>query len=320
MEDTKKLIEKYKRELMELSKTRNQEPTAREPQIIGYIENNPEGIFGNAVQDPTNTPAEPITQDERNSAAEPDIPENQGFIPKYEDLNEAPPQADIPLSAPEPRTETVPQFPYHHKPEAPPPDYSKPQTDFQPQSPDTPNVPSPEEYEPPYANPEMAQNEPNSARFPNLEQNGSQSQPPNFPQPQYSSFEDFQTKNPGQGTIIFRISTAQDSLPIKNAKCVLTKKINGIIHEIDVLFTDESGKTEPRILPAPPRSLSQEYDNKIQPFALYDATVTRDGFVDVVLTDIPVFDKVQSVQRVSMLPSGSDDEVEIITEVNRNAR
>ncbi len=365
MEDTKKLIERYKRELMELSRTAKRENSpapspVRTPQIIGYVDDMDEEKFNE------------MAQSQKEGCSDTQLPpESRDFPPA------------------EPRVESEPELPYHHEPETPPPDYStqpsaseinavdaerireealsgdngrddpemrsipmptpSPDTrsvQMPAPSPDVPSVPMPEaelspeiidelpenrpagngssqqneEYEPPYDDPQMAQNEENSARFPDIERNGSQSRPPQFPKPQYSSFEDFQAKNSGRGTMIFRITTAREALPVEGAKCVLTKKFDGIIHEIDTLYTDRSGQTSPRILPAPPKSLSQQYDNLVQPFALYDATVSREGYVDVVLTDIPVFDGVQSVQRVSMLPSVSSNIIEDIPEVNDNAR
>lgn len=374
MEDTKKLIEKYKRELMELSRSvQRDEPTpARQPQIIGYVDNVDEKTFNEAAMGT-------ISQ-QRDTCGD-----------KLQQQQQQQPVTETALSAPEPRVETDPELPYHHEPETPPPDYSNPPTAAEidaveaeriaertstpmpvrepssgsvpiptpapsdqsvqmpvrepsngsipmptpapsPSEPETPpeTVPdrteqpdsgsSPEQkYEPPYNDPQMAQNEENSARYPDLEQNGSQSKPIDFPEQQYTSFEDFQSKNSGRGTMVFRITTAREALPVEGAKCVLTKKFGGIIYEIDALITDRSGQTIPRTLPAPPRSLSQQFDNLVQPFALYDATVTRDGYVDVVLTDIPVFDGVQSVQRVSMLLSASENMLEDISEVNNNA-
>ncbi len=378
MEDTKKLIEKYKRELMELSRSvKREEPApARAPQIIGYVDNMDEKTFNEAAME--------VASEQRDTCGDKQQPREERV-----------------LSAPEPRIESDPELPYHHEPEVPPPDYSNPPTAAEinaveeeriretipmsapePRSgsvpmptpePESESVPMPtpeprsesipmpapdlsmsspgstgmttlepssipvpaspqtepsadestpptQKYEPPYSDPQMAQNADNSARYPDLEQNGSQSQPTQFPEPQYTSFEDFQSKNSGRGTMVFRITTAREALPVEGAKCVLTKKFGGIIYEIDTLFSDRSGQTTPRTLPAPPKSLSQQYDNLVQPFALYDATVTRDGYVDVVLTDIPVFDGVQSVQRVSMLPSVSGNIIEDIQEVNDNAR
>ncbi len=369
MEDTKKLIEKYKQELMELSRTVKREETpapapARAPQIIGYVDNMDEDKFNEIAQS--------RSQPQNEGCGDPQLTTESRDLPPAE-----------------PRVESEPELPYHHEPETPPPDYSNPPTAAQinavdeermreealtdtqtapmpapntqsipmpTPSPETESVPMPtpsldvpsvpmpgtgpeiidevpenqpaesdpsqqaEEYEPPYADPNMAQNVPGAEPTDEQQARGSQSQPTQFPEPQYSSFEDFQAKNSGRGTMLFRITTAREALPVEGAKCVITKKFGGIVAEIDTLFTDRSGQTPPRTLPAPPKSLSQQYDNLIQPFALYDATVTRDGYVDVVLTDIPVFDGVQSVQRVSMLPTLSDNVFENISEVNPNAR
>ncbi len=48
--------------------------------------------------------------------------------------------------------------------------------------------------------------------------------------------------------------------------------------------------------------------------------MNKNGFAEVILRDIPVFDGVQSIQRVAMVPVPSEEEVtEEITEVE-NAR
>lgn len=371
MEDTKKLIEKYKRELMELSRTAAHEnpSPARAPQIIGYVENMDEKSFSEAAQ---------AHADEcRGECGDAALPTPDGDYPP-----------------PEPRVESEPELPYHHEPEIPPPDYSNPPTAAEidavdlertrenllsapasgsasipmpTPSPSAQSVPMPapspaaqsvpipradpapaetpippqvsaplpeiinevpsggpddrtEEYEPPYEDPLMAQNVPGAASVAEEQERGSQSAPRVFPEPRYSSYEDFRSKNTGRGTIIFRVTTAREALPVENAKCVITKRFGGIVTEIDTLISNESGQTPPRILPAPPKALSLQYDNLIQPFSLYDATVSREGYVDVVLTDIPVFDGVQSVQSVSMLPVAAERRFENISEVNPNAR
>lgn len=285
MEDTKKLIEKYKRELVELSRSRKSEE--RQPQIIGYTDS-------------------PLYELGKNpSPVQPDVVSSE----------------EPSVTQPEPREEASPQPPHHHEGDVSEPDFTAPETD---EREFTPSQPISEDAVtvPPDTQPQLTPNETDDATqtTTDSEEGGSQNKPIDYPQPDYDSYDDFKAANTGVATLMFRISAAQDSLPIENAKCVITKTINGIIHEIDVLYTDESGKTEKRSLPAPSRSLSQEYDNTVQPFALYDATVTRKGFADVVLTDIPVFDGVLSVQRVSLLPAAYDGDVEIITEVSPDAQ
>lgn len=147
---------------------------------------------------------------------------------------------------------------------------------------------------------------------------GSGAEPIDYPEPVYDSYEDFVRRNIGRGTILFRVYTAQEALPIMGAKCVISKKIGGETRELCSLITDSSGQTRAETLPAPSKELSQSFENSVQPFSLYDATVTKNGYADVELRDIPVFDGVQSIQRVAMVPAASE-ETERITEVE-NAR
>lgn len=149
---------------------------------------------------------------------------------------------------------------------------------------------------------------------------GSGAEPINYPEPVYDDYDDFVRRNIGRGTILFRVYTAQEALPIMGARCIISKKIGGEIRELCALITDSSGQTRAETLPAPSRELSQSYENNVQPFALYDATVTRKDYADVILRDIPVFDGVQSIQRVAMVPVAPESGVtEEITEVE-NAR
>lgn len=152
---------------------------------------------------------------------------------------------------------------------------------------------------------------------------GSGAEPINYPEPVYDDYDDFVRRNIGRGTMLFRVYTAQEALPIMGARCVISKKIGGEMRELCSLITDSSGQTRAETLPAPSRELSQSYENNVQPFALYDATITKKDYADVILRDIPVFDGVQSIQRVAMVPaapeSGEGRVTEEITEVD-NAR
>ena len=149
---------------------------------------------------------------------------------------------------------------------------------------------------------------------------GSGAEPIKYPEPVYDDYDDFVKRNIGRGTMLFRVYTAQEALPIMGARCVISKKIGGEMRELCALITDNSGQTRAETLPAPSKELSQSYENNVQPFALYDATVTKKDYADVILRDIPVFDGVQSIQRVAMVPAVSGSEPsEEITEVD-NAR
>ncbi len=146
---------------------------------------------------------------------------------------------------------------------------------------------------------------------------GSGTEPINYPEAVYDDYDDFVRQNIGRGSMVFRVYTAREALPVMGARCVISKTINGKVHEIYSLVTDNSGQTRAEMLPAPSRELSQSFDNGVQPFALYDATVTKKNYADVELRNIPVFDGEQSVQRVNMVPAAPDsDTAEEITEVD----
>lgn len=293
MEDTKNMIERYKRELMELMKSapkQSETPsrgggaesaaetdsspltpvqpspqppqaegvpeseTIKQPRVIGYVENN--------VQ----------------------IPDEYGrLISEISDNDECNDDADEMISdeITEDTDESVAQI------------------------------------EPEMPTPEPKQRESAIGANPSDEElaRGSRGTPIEYPEPEYESYEQFTERNIGRGTIVFRVYTAREALPIKGARCALSKRIAGSKYEITEMLTDESGQTPPQTLPAPSKELSQHVENNIQPFALYDATVKMDGYANVILKDIPIFDGVQSIQRVAMVPDADDGESETIMEV-----
>ncbi|MCH5196818.1 MAG: hypothetical protein J1F28_08885 [Oscillospiraceae bacterium] len=144
----------------------------------------------------------------------------------------------------------------------------------------------------------MPQNDPIDVMRPN----GSQTGPIDFTDTVSNSVEEFEKNNRGAGTLMFRIFTANEALPVENAVCTVTKVFNGKQHIFYTLLTDESGRTTAVLLPAPSRELSQDPDNRIRPYAAYDAVVSHKGFADVVFRDIPIFDGVNSIQQVGMVP------------------
>ena len=134
---------------------------------------------------------------------------------------------------------------------------------------------------------------------------GSRGEPSNFPRAEFKDYGDFQKQNPGKGTLIFRVYTGRQAVPLENAECVIYTRINGEKYELAKMHTNSSGQTPVQGLPAPNKALSQQSENKIQAFAPYDAKVTKNGFSQVILEDIPVFDGVMSVQKVFMIVTSS---------------
>lgn len=279
MDDTKKLIEKYKRELMELSRsaappTKPTQPMPREaeeksaaktPKVIGYVSEE-SGEFP-AVFDRIIAEAVENNEVEKIESTRRDSPEG------YPDIDGVSAGDEVAFSAGrEPR------------------DASADTSENAP-------VGTPED-----SNPEsMGRPEDNMNQ-------GTGESISNFPVSTYSTYEEFEAANTGGGSLVFMVFTARDALPVKGASITVTTRIDGEPHEMFTTTTNNSGETPAKNLPAPSKELSQDFDNEIQPFSLYDASVSKDGFTRVILRDIPVFDGVRSIQRVAMIPELSDNE------------
>lgn len=290
MDDTKKLIEKYKRELMELSKSApksekptqaasaattakptpalreaEEKPAAKSPKVIGYVsEESGEfpAVFDRII-------AEAVENNEVEMGRR-DSPEG------YPDIDSVSAEDEVAFSAgrePENRT----------------------------------GAPAGALADSPVGAPENSNPESMGRPEDNMNQ-GTGESISNFPVSTYSTYEEFEAANTGGGSLVFMVFTASDALPVKGAAITVTTRIDGELHKMFEAVTDQSGETEAMTLPAPSKELSQDFDNEIQPFSLYDATVSKDGFTKVILRDIPVFDGVRSIQRVAMIPELSDNE------------
>lgn len=142
---------------------------------------------------------------------------------------------------------------------------------------------------------------------------------PQFPpEPEYADIDEFMKANQRLGTLRFRTYTARNALPVPNANIVVFKNIGGSKHIFYTLTTDKSGQTEIVTLPAPPSSLSQTPTSGIQPYALYDADITAEGFIPVSIRKLPLFEGILSVQRAAMVPSTGTESGETITEEEPN--
>ncbi|MGN1339325.1 MAG: carboxypeptidase-like regulatory domain-containing protein [Oscillospiraceae bacterium] len=138
---------------------------------------------------------------------------------------------------------------------------------------------------------------------------------PKFPpEPKYDTYEDFIRANSRLGSLSFRTYTARNALPVPNANIVVFKEIGGQRHTFYTLTTDRSGQTEEVTIPAPPSSLSQSPTSAVQPYSLYDAEITAEGFDPVSVKNLPIFEGILSVQRTAMIPTAGLSVGETITE------
>ena len=122
-----------------------------------------------------------------------------------------------------------------------------------------------------------------------------QSQIPQMPPP------DLTSQN-STGGIIAIVTSLKEIYPLKGAKVtIFTGNYNGDMNILDTDFTDESGRTKTFILAAPERQLSQSSGASEKPYASYNMMVERDGYIDNIHLNIPVFSGVVSLQGSDMM-------------------
>lgn len=295
MDDTKKLIEKYKRELMELSRTapkpasETPEP-AKTPKIIGYVTE--ESSEFPAVFDRYITEAVENNDIETISAEAPEAAETAGKINNKAadviEINEGPQGSNNAENGmdvenePDSVVEFAEELAEDDRPSDRPMARGTAEGD---RSSDRPMV------------------------------RGTGETISNFPVASYENMAEFEARNTGGGMLEFRVFTAREALPVEDAKISVSVRINGSDHVLYTAMTDQSGETAMTVLPAPSKELSQNSENRVQPFSLYDATVEKEDFTKVLLRDIPIFDGVRSIQRVAMIPEENANAAEEITEV-----
>lgn len=96
------------------------------------------------------------------------------------------------------------------------------------------------------------------------------------------------------GTVIFEIYDETVALPVANAKVEVFSNENVLLY---TLYTDESGKTEPIELEAPPKEYALE-QGEPQPYETYNAVISADGYDTVNINGVQVFAGAEALQRV----------------------
>lgn len=147
-----------------------------------------------------------------------------------------------------------------------------------------------------------------------IKPNGNGAPAVNYEERTYSSYAEFEIANTRAGQLRFRTFTARGALPVKDAVCIVTKDFNGQTLVISSQTTDISGQTEIISLPAPPRSLSQTPNSTVLPYALYDATISANGYEKIVLKNIPIFEGILSVQNAALIPLAPEQSADDINE------
>lgn len=125
-----------------------------------------------------------------------------------------------------------------------------------------------------------------------------------------SSFQEFLNENSRIGYMKVQVLAGRSEIPVKDARIVITKKINGDTFTLADVTSDVNGMTQRLSLPAPPAALSQTPGN-VAPFAVYDIEITHPGYTPVNDLDVPVFENVLSIQNVKLNSISSENNGEV---------
>lgn len=104
-----------------------------------------------------------------------------------------------------------------------------------------------------------------------------------------------------EGNILVRLFRIKDLLPITNGSIRITSsKIGNIVYEKENAF-DISGRSEVISVVTLDRELFQEpYEEGENPYLLYNIEVRSEGYKDVIIEGVSVFDGITSIQDIEM--------------------
>ncbi len=115
-----------------------------------------------------------------------------------------------------------------------------------------------------------------------------------------------QNNYPGEGKLIIRVTGGNGAFPIEGAVVTVSGRNgdeypegSGVVY---ALRTDQSGLTDIITLPAPSGSLSLTPGSGVQPYSVYDITVSRNGYLDAETAGVQIFDGITAIQTFDMIP------------------
>ena len=112
----------------------------------------------------------------------------------------------------------------------------------------------------------------------------------------------------GEGYLVVRVSTANGAIPLTGARVTVRGEDENNKSFYKSVYSGASGLTEKISLPAPLRSLSESpSSNGVRPYALYSIDVFSEGYVDLFLVKVPIFDTITSIQGANMIPKPDNE-------------
>ena len=120
------------------------------------------------------------------------------------------------------------------------------------------------------------------------------------------------------GNMRIRAYTASGALPTEGAlvKIYGIDEYNkGVVYS---LLTDEDGITKEISLPAPPRSYSTAPGAIAAPYSVYNVEISKDGYYPKQIDNVPIFNGINAVLPIEMIPLSYDKSGSVIPQNNLN--
>ena len=109
----------------------------------------------------------------------------------------------------------------------------------------------------------------------------------------------------GEGGLIVTVTLARGAIPVEGATVIIAEENNRRI--ISTRITDKSGRMEQISLPTQSSSLSLTPDSSTRPFSVYNIRAEYPGYYTENAINVPIFDKIVSIQPISLIPLSEKD-------------
>ena len=104
------------------------------------------------------------------------------------------------------------------------------------------------------------------------------------------------------GTVRVQVYTANGAMPVVGATVSITRIGANGPELLALRITDANGQTSSAIVQTPDEALSEQPQDRLQPFATVDIRIDRAGYGSVIVEHVQVFANTQSVQNVELIP------------------
>ena len=116
-----------------------------------------------------------------------------------------------------------------------------------------------------------------------------------------SDYDNFLKENPKTGKLRVQTYASAQVFPIQNAKVTVEKEFSNGRFTFAEEYTDIDGVAENITLPTKSKELSLTPESPI-PYSTYTVRVTHPQFESVTFVNVPIFEGIESLQPVAMLP------------------